>query len=45
MIGGYVIVVADDLKAAIEMSKDCPIFDYKGAFVEVREVMAGEQPE
>ena len=39
MIGGYVIVVANDLKEAIAMSKTCPIFDYKGAFVEVREVM------
>lgn len=39
MIGGYVIVVAKDLEEAVEMSKTCPIFDYKGAFVEVREVM------
>jgi len=43
MIGGYVIVVANDLKEAISISKTCPIFDYKGAFVEVRQVMSNEQ--
>ena len=43
MIGGYAMVVADDLKEAIALSKSCPIFDYKGAFLEVREVMNDEQ--
>ncbi|MFY0629056.1 MAG: hypothetical protein JXR05_01675 [Flavobacteriaceae bacterium] len=42
MVGGYVIIVADDMNEAVQMSKSCPIFDYKGAFVEVREVMSKE---
>lgn len=43
MVGGYVIVVAKDMNEALEISKSCPIFDYKGAFVEVREMMNPEQ--
>ena len=43
MLGGYVIVVASDMKEAVQMSKSCPIFDYKGAFVEVREIMTKEE--
>ncbi|MEQ6124282.1 YciI family protein [Pseudotenacibaculum sp. MALMAid0570] len=42
MVGGYVIVVAADLNEAVQMSKTCPIFDYKGAFVEVREIASKE---
>ena len=43
ILGGYVIIVAKDQEEAIAMSKDCPIFDYKGAFVEIREIMSEEQ--
>ena len=43
MVGGYVIVVAKDKEEAIAMSKNCPIFDYKGAYIEVREVMSAEE--
>ena len=42
MVGGYVIVSAQDYKAAAELLKTCPIYDYKGAFVEIREIMSQE---
>lgn len=42
IVGGYVIVSANSMEEAIEMSKSCPIFDYKGAFVEVRKVASKE---
>jgi hypothetical protein len=45
MVGGYVIVTAKDSKEAAEMVKSCPIFDYKGAFVEIREIMSSEEPQ
>ena len=38
VVGGYLIVKANDLNHATEMSKDCPIFEHNG-FVEVREIM------
>lgn len=41
VVGGYVIVSANDLDHAIEMSKDCPIFEFGGT-TEVRELMIGE---
>ncbi|MEQ6124281.1 YciI family protein [Pseudotenacibaculum sp. MALMAid0570] len=40
MIGGYLIVSAKDLSEATEISKDCPIFDYDGSTVEIREIMS-----
>ena len=40
MIGGYLIVSAKDLAEAVEISKGCPIFDYEGSTVEVREIMS-----
>ena len=40
MVGGYLIVTADSLGHAAEISKGCPIFDYKGGFVEVREILS-----
>ena len=43
MVGGYVIVSAKDKNQAIEMLKTCPIFDYEGAFVEIREIMSSEE--
>ncbi|WP_222982889.1 YciI family protein [Flagellimonas meishanensis] len=39
MVGGYLIVSAKDIDEAVEISKGCPIFDYEGAFVEVREIL------
>ncbi len=40
MVGGYLIVSAKDLEEATEMSKGCPIFDYEGSNVEVREILS-----
>lgn len=37
VVGGYFIVNAIDLNEAVQLSKDCPIFDYDG-IVEVRPV-------
>ncbi len=42
MVGGYLIVTANDLEHAVEISKGCPIFDYDGSFVEVREILTME---
>ena len=39
IIGGYIIVKADDLDDAIKLTEDCPMF-YVGGHVEVREIMA-----
>lgn len=38
VIGGYTLVLANDIDQAAELSKGCPIFEYDGA-VEVRPVM------
>ncbi|MFD2567132.1 YciI family protein [Pseudotenacibaculum haliotis] len=40
MVGGYLIVSAKDLDEATEISKGCPIFDYDGSTVEVREILS-----
>ena len=40
MVGGYLIVSAKDLDEAVEISKGCPIFDYAGSTVEVREMLS-----
>ena len=37
IIGGYLIVKANDLKEATEWAKGCPIFEHDGV-VEVREI-------
>lgn len=37
IVGGYLIVKAGDLVEAVEMSKECPIFEHDGT-VEVREI-------
>ncbi len=42
MVGGYLIVSAENIDEAVEISKGCPIFDYEGAFVEVREILSLE---
>ncbi|HEX4023054.1 MAG TPA: YciI family protein [Acidobacteriaceae bacterium] len=39
VVGGYTIVEAKDIAQALELSKDCPIFDAGGS-VEVRPVQA-----
>ncbi len=43
MVGGYLIVTADSLDQAVEISRGCPIFDYEGSFVEVREILTMEK--
>ena len=44
IVGGYLIVSANDIDEAVEISKGCPIFDYEGAFVEVREILSIDEP-
>ena len=39
IVGGYLIVTANDLDGAVEISKGCPIFEHEGT-VEVREIMS-----
>jgi hypothetical protein len=39
VIGGYVMVNAENMDEAVELSKGCPIFDSATANIEVREVM------
>ena len=39
IVGGYLIVKADDLDEAVEMAKSCPNLQY-GGNVEVREVLS-----
>jgi hypothetical protein len=41
MVGGYLIVKANDLNEATEMSKGCPIFEFDGT-VEIREIQSME---
>ncbi|REE05791.1 YciI family protein [Marinoscillum furvescens] len=38
IVGGYVLVEANDLDHAVELSKECPIFEFGGT-VEVREAI------
>ena len=38
VVGGYTLIEASNLEQAVELSKDCPIFEFDGA-VEVRPVM------
>ena len=39
MVGGYLIVSAGSLDEAVEISKECPIFEYNGS-IEVREILS-----
>ncbi|UII34328.1 YciI family protein [Fulvivirga ulvae] len=39
VVGGYLIVKAKDLDHAVEISKQCPIFEHEGS-TEVREIMS-----
>ena len=43
LVGGYLIVSAKDIDEAVESSKGCPIFDYEGSNVEVREILAMDE--
>lgn len=38
LVGGYLVVTARDANQALELSKDCPIFEVDGS-VEIRPVM------
>ncbi len=42
-VGGYLIISAGSLDEATEISKGCPIFDYDGSFVEVRQILDLEE--
>ena len=37
IVGGYLMIKANDLKDAIHLSKDCPLLEHEGT-VEVREI-------
>ena len=37
IVGGYLMIKANDLKEAVTLSKDCPILEHDGT-VEVREI-------
>jgi hypothetical protein len=39
VVGGYLIVKANDMDHAVELSKGCPIYEHAGT-TEVREIMA-----
>ncbi len=41
IVGGYMIIKANNLNEAAEISKDCPIFEHDGT-VEVREIVKME---
>lgn len=38
LVGGYVVVSANDFDHAVELSKDCPIFEFNYS-TEIREIM------
>jgi hypothetical protein len=38
LVGGYTLILANDINEAAELSKGCPIFE-TGGFVEVRPIM------
>lgn len=44
LVGGYLIVVAKDIGEAVAISKSCPIFDYEGSNIEVREILTMDEP-
>lgn len=41
LVGGYVVLAAKDFDHAVELSKDCPIFEFNYT-TEIREVIEGE---
>ena len=40
LVGGYLIVSAKSLGEATKISKGCPIFEYNGSTIEIREIMS-----
>ena len=38
LVGGYLIINAENLDEAVEISKPCPVYEY-GGLVEVREII------
>ena len=38
VVGGYLIINASDYDQAVQISKDCPIFEYADGSIEVREI-------
>ena len=38
IVGGYVVLEAENFDSAVELSKDCPIFEFGGT-TEVREII------
>jgi len=42
LVGGYVVLEAKDYDHAVELSKDCPIFEFNYS-TEIREVIEGEE--
>ena len=40
LVGGYLLVTAPSLDAAVELARGCPIFEHETGSVEVREVRA-----
>ncbi len=43
IVGGYIIVKADTLEEAVQLSEGCPILSIDGGKVEVRDVMVFDQ--
>ncbi|MEN1783541.1 MAG: YciI family protein [Bacteroidota bacterium] len=43
LVGGYLIVVAEHMEEALEISKGCPIFDYEGSTIEVRQILTMDE--
>jgi hypothetical protein len=39
LVSGYLVVTAEDLEAATELAKGCPVFERDDGSVEVRERM------
>lgn len=40
LVGGYLIVTAKNLEEATKISVGCPIFDYQGSTLEIREILS-----
>jgi len=44
IVGGYLVCVAENYEAAVEMAKGCPILEFEDGVVEIREVKMDERP-
>ena len=40
IVGGYLVVSAEDMNEAVEISGNCPIFGYSKGTVEIREILS-----